>query len=45
LAQIKLLSGDATSAKVMMGDALKMANNIGERDLASEIETSIKKLN
>jgi tetratricopeptide (TPR) repeat protein len=44
LAQIKALSGDATSAKAMLADALKMANNIGERDLASEIEASIKKL-
>jgi tetratricopeptide (TPR) repeat protein len=44
LAQIKALSGDATSAKAMLADALKMANNIGERDLASEIEVSIKKL-
>jgi tetratricopeptide (TPR) repeat protein len=45
LAQIKVLSGDTASAKVLLADALKMANNLGERDLASEIEVSIKKLN
>lgn len=45
LAQIKALSGDATSAKTMMTDALKMAKNIGEGGLASEIEASLKKLN
>ena len=45
LAQIKVLSGDATSAKAMMTDALKMAKNIGEGDLANEIEASLKKLN
>jgi tetratricopeptide (TPR) repeat protein len=44
LAQIKSLSGDAASSKVMMGDALKIAKNIGAGDLASEIEASIKKL-
>jgi tetratricopeptide (TPR) repeat protein len=45
LAQIKLLSGDTTSAKALLTDALKMAKNIGEGGLASEIEASIKKLN
>jgi tetratricopeptide (TPR) repeat protein len=44
LAQIKVLSGDTTNAKIMLADALKMAKNIGEGDLANEIETSIKKL-
>jgi tetratricopeptide (TPR) repeat protein len=45
LAQIKALSGDTANAKVLLTDALNMAKNIGERDLASEIEVSIKKLN
>jgi tetratricopeptide (TPR) repeat protein len=45
LAQIKALSGDAATAKLMLTDALKIAKNMGEGDLASEIEASIKKLN
>lgn len=45
LAQIKALSGDTASAKVMLTDVLKMAKNMGEGGLASEIEASIKKLN
>jgi tetratricopeptide (TPR) repeat protein len=45
LAQIKALRGDTSNAKTMMAEAFKMAKNIGENDLATEIETSIKKLN
>jgi tetratricopeptide (TPR) repeat protein len=45
LAQIKALSGDTDGAKAMMTDALSMAKNIGERDLAAEIEASMKRLN
>ncbi|MEQ1598562.1 MAG: tetratricopeptide repeat protein [Methylotenera sp.] len=45
LAQIKALSGDTANAKVLLTDALKIAKNTGEGDLATEIETSIKKLN
>ncbi len=45
LAQVKALSGDATSAKALLTDALKMAKNMGEGGLAGEIEASIKKLN
>lgn len=44
LAQIKALNGDASSAKTMLADALKLAKNSGEGDLANEIEVSIKKL-
>ncbi len=44
LAQVKALSGDTDGAKIMMADALTMAKNIGERDLATEIEASMKKL-
>jgi tetratricopeptide (TPR) repeat protein len=45
LAQIKALRGDTSNAKTMMAEAFKIAKNIGENDLATEIETSIKKLN
>lgn len=44
LAQTKAAEGDSTSAKTMMGDALKMATNMGETDLAAEIDNSLKKL-
>ena len=45
LAQMKAASGDASNAKAMMSDALKLAKNIGDTGLATEIEASIKKLN
>ncbi len=45
LAQSKAASGDANSAKNLMADALKMAQSIGEKDLAAEIDASLKKLN
>ncbi len=45
LAQLKVANGDAVNAKSMMADALNLAKNIGESDLAAEIETSLKKLN
>jgi tetratricopeptide (TPR) repeat protein len=45
LAQVKALSGDTTTAKNLMADALKVAKNIGDSALATEIEASIKKLN
>ena len=44
LAQMAAAKGDTSNAKAMMGDALKIAKNIGDADLASAIETSIKKL-
>ena len=44
LAQVAAAKGDTSNAKAMMGDALKIAKNIGDADLASAIETSIKKL-
>jgi tetratricopeptide (TPR) repeat protein len=45
LAQIKAAINDKNSAKNLMSEALKIAKNIGEIDLAAEIEASIKKLN
>ena len=44
LAQVAAAKGDTSNAKAMMGDALKIAKNIGDAGLAAEIETSIKKL-
>ena len=44
LAQMKAASGDTNNAKALMGDALKLAKNIGDTGLATAIETSIKKL-
>lgn len=44
LAQVAAAKGDTSNAKAMMGDALKIAKNIGDTGLATEIETSIKKL-
>jgi len=44
LAQVAAAKGDTSNAKAMMGDALKAAKNIGDAGLATEIETSIKKL-
>ena len=44
LAQVAVAKGDTSNAKAMMGDALKIAKNIGDADLATAIETSIKKL-
>ena len=45
LAQTKAAEGDSTTAKTMMSDALKVAKNMGETDLAAEIDDSLKKLN
>lgn len=45
LAQLKALKGDSDNAKSMMVNALKLAKNSGENDLATQIETSLKKLN
>ena len=45
LAQAKAAEGDRVAAKNMMTDALKMAKNIGENELAAEIDSSLKKLN
>ncbi len=44
LAQTKAASGDTAGAKIMLADASAMAKNIGETDLAAEIEASLKKL-
>ena len=44
LAQVAAAKGDTSNARAMMGDALKTAKNIGDDGLATEIETSIKKL-
>ena len=44
LAQMKAASGDTSNAKIIMGDALKLAKNIGDTGLSTAIETSIKKL-
>lgn len=44
LAQVAAAKGDTSNARAMMGDALKIAKNIGDAGLATEIETSIKKL-
>lgn len=44
LAQVAAAKGDTSNAKAMMGDALKIAKNIGDAGLATAIETSIKKL-
>ena len=44
LAQVAAAKGDTSNAKAMMNDALKIAKNIGDADLATAIETSIKKL-
>ena len=45
LAQTKAAEGDNNTAKSMMTDALKVAKNMGEADLAAEIDLSLKKLN
>jgi tetratricopeptide (TPR) repeat protein len=42
LAQIKALRGDASSAKTLLADALKISKNIGEGDLTTKIETALK---
>ena len=44
LAQVAAAKGDTSNARAMMSDALKSAKNIGDAGLATEIETSIKKL-
>ena len=44
LAQVTAAKGDSGKAKAIMSDALKIAKNIGDAGLATEIETSIKKL-
>ena len=42
LAQLKAASGDATSAKNMLSDALKLAKSIGDKGLSAEIEAALK---
>lgn len=44
-AQLKALKGDADGAKSMMVNALKLAKNSGENELAAQIESELKKLN
>lgn len=44
LARTKAAMGDAAGAKTMLADASNMAKNIGEPELAAEIEASLKKL-
>lgn len=44
LAQTKVASGDTSSAKTMMSDALKIAKSINDTGLATEIETTMNKL-
>ena len=44
LARTKAAVGDTAGAKIMLADASAMAKNIGETDLAAEIEASLKKL-
>lgn len=44
LARVKAAVGDAAGAKTMLAEASIMAKNIGETDLAAEIEASLKKL-
>jgi tetratricopeptide (TPR) repeat protein len=45
LARSKAALGDTAGAKTMLVEASTMAKNIGETDLAAEIESSLKKLN
>ena len=44
IARTKIAAGDNAGAKSMLADASTMAKNIGETDLAAEIEASLKKL-
>ena len=44
LAEVAAAKGDTGTAKTIMGDALKIAKSIGDSGLATEIQTSIKKL-
>jgi tetratricopeptide (TPR) repeat protein len=45
LARTKAAVGDKASAKTMLADASVKAKNIGETELAAEIEASLKQLN
>ena len=45
LARTKASVGDTAGAKTMLADASSMAKNIGETELAAEIDASLKKLN
>lgn len=45
LAQVKAAKGEKDSAKIMFLDTLKMAKNIGENELAAEIDAALNKLN
>ena len=44
LAQVKAAKGDKDNAKAMFTETLKMAKNMGENDLAVEIDTALKNL-
>ncbi len=44
LAQVKAAKGEKDSAKSMFTEVLKMAKSIGENDLATEIDSALKKL-
>ena len=44
LARTKAAVGDTAGAKTMLAEAFSQAKNIGETDLAAEIEASLKKL-
>lgn len=44
IARTKAAAGDNASARSMLADASAMAKNIGETDLAAEIEVSLKSL-
>ena len=44
LAQTKAAKGDTSAAKTMMTNALAAAKNMGEGELAAEIEESLKKI-
>jgi tetratricopeptide (TPR) repeat protein len=45
LAQMQAASGNATGAKNLMENALKLAESIGDATFSAEIKTEIKKLN
>ncbi len=45
LARTKAAVGDTTAAKTMLADASVKAKNIGETELAAEIDASLKQLN
>jgi len=44
LGRLKAIAGDTANAKALMSDAFRMAKNMGENDLAAEIDASLKNL-